>query len=164
MRFWGLSSFTRSCFSTPKKGGTHRKHAVGSPFSGLGLPKGPLRSKKWDPQEAHSEFWRGPEGSEPSSHPVGLPRPAPATQCAHQSRYGVCPAASCASRSTSRSVLGFRSVRMGTFSSYFSRFTAATPLPPLLELHPDKVGTSPKLARIRSARVDDTTVSICCRC
>ena len=41
-------------------------------------------------------------------------RPAPATQCAHhQSRYGVRPAASCASRSTSTG-LGFRSARIGS--------------------------------------------------
>ena len=45
-----------------------------------------------------------------------VPRSQP-PQCAHQSRYGVCPAASCASRSTSRTVSGFRSARMGAHSS-----------------------------------------------
>ena len=42
-------------------------------------------------------------------------RPASATQCAHQSLYGVCPA-SCASRSRTRTVFGFRRALMGALT------------------------------------------------
>ena len=126
-----VSSFIHSCFLTHEKGGAHRKLAhFGEPIFRIRprkFPKGPLRSKKVGPKGGPIRVLEGAQRLRASELPCMLVPPAPSSSHTVRTPISVrvCPAASCASRCTSRSVLGFLNARMGTPSSHFSQVAAA---------------------------------------